>query len=1305
MSCFFIQKAQHVARRKGRVVEEDISNYVYLKELLLSLRMKMTLELNTSSLSSSLRPTNAVNNFIPSNSAVSKTTGSSNSHSPSSNDSGFHGDHSLKQQHQPSHGSKSRANIKHKPTYVSVFASDPDPSSPLFDEFDRHFAANRPNFLKDALRLPLQDNEDIRSPSSAISAPLIAPSRQSISPPYVTTSMTSHSESNLYDKSSRSSNLNSEQVQLPFETNTSPITSGTSQVQLHNECYLSPFSTTSFSKKFAKDMNRHCTLAVDDDIEDESRKNSSCLVEKNKSEASQVQLYPKINENESGEERIKSGLSTSSLIVEPEATCATLSKSMDLPTTALYHSNESSHFDESEKKLENSTGKALHDSSTSIDNQPPFHQMLKFSAEPTLVDVKSSSVSSVSYMSDPDSPIQSDITPKIIPVVVLCPSKTIPQFGEGRCETSVEEPPLQILSRDLEFVTKPGILQVNSDKCTSCKDCHDSDAEFNRAMKSKSDVNTETVRFTSFVPTTKFRPSLPHLSNQLANADEESSSSTTTLSPANFTQITSAASRITRFSRDSAYLLPEKSLESPANTASLQKFEPLPSKMDSYEHKKTDSLKETPSSESLKTITKSNRSSLAQSTNFCAEESANFSKTSISLARNSRSSIFEHSPPDLTLSEKTLSFTSKNSDSSDFEKSKYQQSSDRMIPTTTRSNEKSEKSMVSFISRRARDSEKSVPFSQLIEKLCQYQFTKADNGVIPKPKPIQHTTSSNVSVVKETKAGKVSFLKGTSVNSITAPAKSIHAFIERKSPTAETSRSKFGAIQGNFNASSKAGTPFAKAKATFEKDAGLETAISSGVDKEICTDIERNVETEDSTNIEVATLKQKDLPEKSLSVREKDSEAIEHSLLSKENTVTKISMKDIKNNPIQECYSQRKSLSTNLRSTGISEAREEKLDKENGFVNIRNEDVEKVIQQKCIAKETNYRNQATRQEAVSVKSTAGGLDFSRFEDITADDVIGRPLEADEAEHVALQTFREVTSGDELHSRCQPSESEVRHNFQISLSNEIVEIFQIFLKFCYYNCVLLFRKHHPEFQLLECKNLLHDKFVDYEIFKVILKRSASNPEGSVGVTLSSAASGDRYISVSFIEGIVQRVISGSIADRSDLIEKGDRVFFVQGHSTKQMSAADARILIKQKTEHVVFVLGRLKSKLLDASVEPTKFMSGGKTILIGHCVQKITADPNLFNYSTDVEEVVLTKGNLGVGLALDGGRGSMFGDRPIVIKRVFEGGSAARSGRIKVGDQVTTIDGIDIRGMSYLEATKTLRSRPEGPLKFAVLHRL
>ncbi|VDM21015.1 unnamed protein product [Wuchereria bancrofti] len=333
----------------------------------------------------------------------------------------------------------------------------------------------------------------------------------------------------------------------------------------------------------------------------------------------------------------------------------------------------------------------------------------------------------------------------------------------------------------------------------------------------------------------------------------------------------------------------------------------------------------------------------------------------------------------------------------------------------------------------------------------------------------------------------------------------------------------------------------------------------------------------------------------------------------------------------------------------------EKVEKKSSIITERKESPEmctSVIEQK-----PNAKMYSCLSETESSFGIMKGFTFSRFDNLANDDIVGRPLEVDKAEQSAFQTMEEVTSCSGLHKQGKPSEAE----------------------------------------LMECKSLLDEKFANYDIFKVILKRSANNPEGSIGVILSSAASGDQYISV-------QRVISGSIADRSDLIEKGDRIFFVQGHSTKQMSATEARTLIKQRTEHVVFVLGRLKTKSSDMPTKPTKFVSTGEIILDALNIFT-TTDPDLFNYSTYSEEVILTKGNLGVGLALDGGRGSVFGDRPIVIKRIFEGGSAARSGRIKIGDQVITIDGIDIRGMSYLEATKTLRSRPEGPLKLVILRRL
>lgn len=51
---------------------------------------------------------------------------------------------------------------------------------------------------------------------------------------------------------------------------------------------------------------------------------------------------------------------------------------------------------------------------------------------------------------------------------------------------------------------------------------------------------------------------------------------------------------------------------------------------------------------------------------------------------------------------------------------------------------------------------------------------------------------------------------------------------------------------------------------------------------------------------------------------------------------------------------------------------------------------------------------------------------------------------------------------------------------------------------------------------------------------------------------------------------------------------------------------------------------------------------------------VTIDPATFKFSDTVDEIVLNKSTLGVGISLDGGRGSVYGDRPIVVKSIFEG---------------------------------------------------
>ncbi|KAH7708437.1 interleukin-16 [Aphelenchoides avenae] len=51
------------------------------------------------------------------------------------------------------------------------------------------------------------------------------------------------------------------------------------------------------------------------------------------------------------------------------------------------------------------------------------------------------------------------------------------------------------------------------------------------------------------------------------------------------------------------------------------------------------------------------------------------------------------------------------------------------------------------------------------------------------------------------------------------------------------------------------------------------------------------------------------------------------------------------------------------------------------------------------------------------------------------------------------------------------------------------------------------------------------------------------------------------------------------------------------------------------------------------------------------------------------------------------------------------GEAARNGQESIGDEIGSIDGIQLSGMTHLEAWKTLKSMREGPLEFVVYKRI
>uniref|UniRef100_A0AC34FBW9 PDZ domain-containing protein n=1 Tax=Panagrolaimus sp. ES5 TaxID=591445 RepID=A0AC34FBW9_9BILA len=291
----------------------------------------------------------------------------------------------------------------------------------------------------------------------------------------------------------------------------------------------------------------------------------------------------------------------------------------------------------------------------------------------------------------------------------------------------------------------------------------------------------------------------------------------------------------------------------------------------------------------------------------------------------------------------------------------------------------------------------------------------------------------------------------------------------------------------------------------------------------------------------------------------------------------------------------------------------------------------------------------TLNENITPPKNVGNLDFSKYADVKP---IGRPMDS---------------TTDESEDEIKPKNLHQQHQ-QESDASDVVEI-------------------SPE-QITEIKRTLKTDFDKYNIFTVILEKDKGFDDSSVGLILTSAITqSENYITI-------QRVINRSIADKSDKLQKGDRIFFVQGESTSNLTCHETREKIKLAAPRVYLIVGRYAKAIVVGTDANSR-----------EAVPTFTDDPATLQYSPDPIKVVLRKSDLGCGIAMDGGFASRYGNRPIVVKKIFSVGEAARDGRLKLGDQISSINGISMEGKTQLDAWKILKSCPEGNVEFVVYKRI
>ncbi|KAG8599137.1 hypothetical protein GDO81_002893 [Engystomops pustulosus] len=177
--------------------------------------------------------------------------------------------------------------------------------------------------------------------------------------------------------------------------------------------------------------------------------------------------------------------------------------------------------------------------------------------------------------------------------------------------------------------------------------------------------------------------------------------------------------------------------------------------------------------------------------------------------------------------------------------------------------------------------------------------------------------------------------------------------------------------------------------------------------------------------------------------------------------------------------------------------------------------------------------------------------------------------------------------------------------------------------------------------------------------------------------------------------VHRVFSTA----STIIERGDGILSINGLSLQGAAHGDALSALhraKLSKEAVVVIRkesGRERPHRADTSG------TGGRHPTSGRDVSKKTdaVDVDL----RDALCVELHKTSAGLGFSLDGGKASIYGDRPLFIKRIFKGGAAEQAGRIEAGDEIIAIGGKALIGLMHYDAWNIIKAVPEGPVQLLI----
>ncbi|XP_013421809.1 multiple PDZ domain protein isoform X2 [Lingula anatina] len=186
--------------------------------------------------------------------------------------------------------------------------------------------------------------------------------------------------------------------------------------------------------------------------------------------------------------------------------------------------------------------------------------------------------------------------------------------------------------------------------------------------------------------------------------------------------------------------------------------------------------------------------------------------------------------------------------------------------------------------------------------------------------------------------------------------------------------------------------------------------------------------------------------------------------------------------------------------------------------------------------------------------------------------------------------------------------------------------------------------------------------------------------------------------------ISDIVKGGVAEADGRLMQGDQILSVNDDNMRNATQDHAATVLKTIMGKVTLTIGRLKtgsragstigsrassrrsSSVMDKSLKKSNSSASSKG-KSRHSRTPSQSSQTLSNMRT-VELERDEQGSLGISIA--GGIGSPIGDTPVLIANLQPNGPAQKTGKLKVGDHIMSINGQPTEGLTHHEAVQLLK---------------